>query len=81
MEMRAAIAQDLLTVEDESVLKRIANYIKRTLKKSEDPTLMTKEEFFKRVDRSLQQAKEGKGVEWLPGETYQQFKERTACSK
>ncbi|MDR1021944.1 MAG: hypothetical protein LBL94_01525 [Prevotellaceae bacterium] len=42
-----------------------------------DDTLMNKEEFFAEIDRSLQQAKEGKVLYMLPGETLDEFLIRT----
>ena len=41
-------------------MKRAAKYLKKLATQKEDDTLMTKEEFFARIDESLQQAKEGK---------------------
>ena len=38
---------------DESMLQRLARYMRRLVKEKEpDPTLMTKEEFFARVDEA-----------------------------
>ncbi|MDR3189409.1 MAG: hypothetical protein LBT94_09570 [Prevotellaceae bacterium] len=42
-----------------------------------DDTLMSKEEFFAEVDRSLQQVKEGKVLYMLPEETLDEFLIRT----
>ena len=47
--------------DDEAMLKRVAKYLRRLVKQREpDPTCMTEEEFFARVDRALEQAKQGK---------------------
>ena len=40
---------------------------------SEDDTLMSKEEFFAKIDRSLQEAKEGKTIAMLPDESLDDF--------
>lgn len=44
--------------EDESKLKRLAKYLRR-LVKEEDPTLMSKEEFYAQLDEAEQQIAEG----------------------
>ncbi len=42
--------------DDESLMKRLTRYAKKLLKEREaDPTLMTKEEFFAKVDRAEKQ--------------------------
>ena len=45
--------------EDESKLKRLAKYLRR-LVKEEDPTLMSKEEFFAKIDEAEKEIAEGK---------------------
>ena len=44
---------------------------------SDDDTLMSKEAFFAKIDRSLQQAKEDKIYAMLPGESLSAFLKRT----
>ena len=44
-------------------MKRMARYIKKLVaEKQADPTLMTKEEFFDRVDKAEQQIDRGEGI-------------------
>jgi len=82
LQLSADIQRSLEQIEgDENLMQRAANYLRRLAKKREDPTLMTREEFFKQVDEALEQAERGEGKEWLPGETYQQFKNRIACTR
>lgn len=77
MQLNAEIYRSLgVIAEDESLMKRAARYLKKLAAQKEDDTLMTKEEFFAKIDRSLQQAREGKVYEMLPGETLDQFLER-----
>ncbi|MBP3512471.1 MAG: hypothetical protein J6K19_10590 [Prevotella sp.] len=77
MQLNAEIYRSLgVIAEDESLMKRAARYLKKLAAQKEDDTLMTKEEFFAKIDRSLQQAREGKVHEMLPGETLDQFLER-----
>lgn len=60
----AEILRNLGTLaESETMLKRVAKYLRKLVKESEaDPTLMTKEEFFARVDKAEKEIAEGKGI-------------------
>lgn len=52
--------------EDESMMAKLLKYAKKlAMTKKADPTLMTKEDFFRRVD----EAKKGPLYELMPGET------------
>jgi len=63
MQISAQIQQGIAVLkDDESRMKRLAKYIKRLVKEKEDPTKMTKEEFFARVDEALAQAERGEGI-------------------
>jgi len=55
--------------DDEAIMKKIINYAKKLVKKKEDPTEMTKEDFFKMLDESEKQYAEGKYTTLLPGES------------
>ena len=47
--------------DDETLMRRLSKYVKRLAKeKADDPTLMTKEEFFARVDEARREYDEGK---------------------
>ncbi|MBQ9641359.1 MAG: hypothetical protein IJV06_07345 [Bacteroidaceae bacterium] len=48
--------------DDETLMAKAVKYVKRlaTQKKKADPTLMTKEEFFARVDEAKKQAQQGR---------------------
>jgi len=63
LELKTQIDESLkLIEEDETLLLRVAKYLKRLTKKKADPTLMTKEEFFAHVDEALAQAERGETV-------------------
>lgn len=63
MQLNAEIYRSLSVIaENESLMKRAAKYLKKLAAQEEDETLMTKEEFFAKIDESLQQAREGKVV-------------------
>ena len=38
--------------DSESLMKRLTRYVKKLVKEKEDPTLMTKEEFFRMLDEA-----------------------------
>ena len=61
--LNAEILRNLGTLaESETMLKRVAKYLRKLVKESEaDPTLMTKEEFFARVDEAREEIRQGKG--------------------
>lgn len=49
--------------DDETLMRRLSRYVKRLAKeKAADPTLMTKEEFFARVDEGREQIRRGEGI-------------------
>ena len=71
--LTADFLRDLsIVAEDENLLSKAIKYIRKLAAKKEDPTLMTKEEFFKRVDK----AKEGPTYSMLPGENLTSFLKR-----
>ena len=49
-----------IIAEDENLLNRLAKYLRRIVKQKKDPALFTKEEFYHRIDESLEQARQGK---------------------
>lgn len=46
--------------DDEAMMAKVLKYVKKLAAKKADPTLMTKEEFFAKVDKSLEQARQGR---------------------
>ena len=46
--------------DDETLMKKVLNYVKRLAAKKEDPTLMTKEEFFAMLDKGEEEYRQGK---------------------
>jgi len=62
-----------IIAEDENLLKRAAKYLRKLVaEKQTDPTLMTKEEFFARID----EAKKGPTYELREGETLEDLIKR-----
>ena len=61
LQLNADIYRSLgIISEDENVLRRVAKYLTRVAKQmTDDPTCMSKEEYFAMLDRSEEQAKRG----------------------
>ena len=73
MQLNAEIYRTMgVIAEDEGLLRQALAYIKKLAAKKQDETLMTKEEFFARVDK----AKQGKAVAMLPNENLTEFLRR-----
>ena len=52
-----------IIAEDENLLRRAAKYLRKLVaEKQADSTLMTKEEFFARVDKAEKEIAQGKGI-------------------
>jgi len=61
VELNAQIWRDMAEIADsEPLMKQLAQYLKKLVAKKADPTLMTEEEFFAKVDKSLEQARQGR---------------------
>ena len=67
LQLNADIYRSLgIISEDESVLRRVAKYLNRVAKQmTDDPTCMTKEEYFRRLD----EADKGPKYRMLPNES------------
>ena len=61
-----------------SVLEKISSFLDSLISKKDDETLMTKEEYFKMLDESSQQAREGKVHSKRKDETFDEFFKRMA---
>ena len=63
IQMNAELLRNMsIIADDENLLKRAAKYLRKLVAEKEDPTLMTKEEFFARIDKAEKEIAEGKGV-------------------
>lgn len=72
--LNAQMWRDMGTIaEDEGMMRRVAKYLRRVVKEmTTDPTLMTKDEFFARID----EAKKGPTSSMLPDEDLTAFLKR-----
>ena len=61
--INAEILRNLgILAEDENMLNRVAKYLRKLVREKEDPTLMSKEEFFAKIDRAERQHARGEGI-------------------
>ena len=70
LQLNADIYRNLAVLsEDQSMLDKAAKYIRRLAKQmTDDPTCMTKEEYFAMLDRAEREIAEGKGVTFTNAE-------------
>ena len=67
--MSMELWQDIGAIADnENLMRRLARYAKKLAKEQNDPTLMTKEEYFAMLDEAEEQMKRGEYTVMLPGE-------------
>ena len=60
--LNAEILHNLSTIADDAdMLNRVAKYLRRLTKKREDDTLMTREEFFRKLDEAEEDIAQGRG--------------------
>lgn len=62
--------------DDETMMAKVLKYVKKLAAKKTDPTLMTKEEFFDKLDEAEREIAEGKGIKMLPNESLDEFLRR-----
>lgn len=80
LQLNAELYRNLgIIAEDETMFEKVVKYVRNLAKKiQEDPTRMTKEEFFARVDEAREEIRQGKGVRMLPNESLDDFLKRVA---
>ena len=77
MELNAQIWRDIAEIADSKLLmKQLAKYLKKLTAKKHDPTLMTKEEFFAKIEKAEQQIAAGEGMAMLTDEDLSAFLKR-----
>ena len=70
-QMTAEILQNLsVLAESEDMMTRVAKYLRKLVKEKEaDPTLMSKEEFFAKLDKAEEDYQKGNYTTLQPGES------------
>ena len=54
--------------DSEPLMKQLAKYLKKLVAKKQDPTLMTKDEFYAKIEQAEQQIERGEYSVLLPDE-------------
>ena len=64
LQLNAELYRNLgIIAEDETMMQKVAKYVRKLAKQmTDDPTCMSKEEFFAMLGRSERQIAEGKGI-------------------
>ena len=66
-----------IIAEDETMLDKVVKYARKLAKQmTDDPTRMTKEEFFAKLDKAEQEYAEGKYTVQQPGESVEDMLRR-----
>ena len=70
-QLTAEILQNLsVLAESEDMMTRVAKYLRKLVKEKEaDPTLMSKEEFFEKLDKAEEDYQKGNFTTLQPGES------------
>jgi len=69
IELNAQIWRDMAEIADsEPLMKQLAMYLKKLVARKADPTQMTKDEFFAKIERGEEQYRQGKCHSMLPNE-------------
>ena len=64
LQLNAELYRNLsIIADDESMLDKVVKYVRKlAMKKQEDSTCMSKEEYFRRLDMAEKEIAEGKGI-------------------
>lgn len=63
--------------DSEPLMRRLTKYVGKLVKEREnDPTLMSKTEYYAMLDKAEQQIAQGEGMKMLPGEDLKDFLKR-----
>ena len=72
-QLNAEVFRNLsILAESEEMFERAAKYLRKLVKEQQqqaDPTLMSKEEFFEKLDKAEEEYQQGKYSTLLPGES------------
>jgi hypothetical protein len=77
IQLRAELFREMSPLLDsEAAMEKLLKYVRKLAAKKNDPTLMTKEEFFANVDEALEQAQKGQVHRMEPDESLDDFLKR-----
>lgn len=74
IQLRAEITREIdQYADDDNILAQILDFVKKITTKKPDPTALTKEQFFAKLDHSRRQAQRGEVYSKRDDETFDQF--------
>ena len=74
IQLRAEITREIdQYADDDNILAQILDFVKKLTTKKPDPTALTKEQFFAKLDHSRRQAQRGEVYSKRDDETFDQF--------
>lgn len=78
LQLNAELYRNLgIIAEDEGMFDKVVKYVRRIAKQmTDDPTRMTKDEFFARIEKAEQQYARGEYTTQLPGESLEDMLKR-----
>ena len=75
--MNTQLWQNIGAIADsEPLMKRLSKYVAKLVKAKDDPTAMTREEFYAMIEKAEEDYRQGKTFAMLPGESYADFRKR-----
>ena len=78
IQINAEVLRELSAIaEDETLMTKVLNYIKKLTAKKPDPTLMTTEEFLANLECGEEEYRQGKCVRLQQGETLSEMLRRS----
>lgn len=70
LQMNAELFRELsIIAEDETMMQKLLKYAKKLTAKKSDPTLMSKEDFFNKVDEAREEIRQGGGLRFTDRDT------------
>ena len=80
LQLNAEIYSDMsIIAKDESMLAKVAKYVRKlAMQMTNDPTQMSKEEFYAMVEEAREEARQGRVKRMLPNETLDDFLKRVS---
>ena len=68
--MNTRLWQDIGAIADnEALMKKLSKYVARLVKAKNDPTVMTREEFYAKIEKGEEDYRQGRCTRLLPGES------------
>jgi hypothetical protein len=75
--MNTQLWQNIGAIADnEPLMRRLSKYVARLVKAKDDPTAMTREEFYAKIEKAEEDYRQGKTYRMLPGEDLTTFLRR-----